>query len=634
MRWALQRWALVVAAALAVLVVPLTVGAAVHLRAARVAAPEPAPAAPGPAPHPVLAPQPAGAPVPPVTGAWLGAWVRPDLPTAQGRLDAVADFEGRLGRPLDVAHTYHRWDEAFPDRADRELAAGGRTVLLSWAGTDTRQIQAGLYDDLVRQRARDLKEWGAPVLLEWRWEMDRPNLQGEVWGPADYVAAWRHLRAVFAAEQVHNAAWVWCPLAAGFADGRAQEYYPGDREVDWLCADTYPGRTVQPFGTAAAAFLLWARAHPHPVVIGETGMKDTAGEPARQAWLADLAAFVPTQPQIKARRVLRRDPWPHPLRPHPGELRHVPALRARLHGGAAPRRRRPRLPDPRVTARPDGPVVVGVLSHRDPPLVRRLVERVLEGERSVALVHHDPRGPALDLPRDERVVVLPDPRPCDWGRPGLALAVLRLVGEAAARVPDLSWFLLVSGQDYPTRAFRDVERELAASTRDGHVRSFPVDADPSGDVHPWQAVTRRRYLTRVRLPHTHRSVPAPRRWPDPGTRLFVGDMWVDLGAAAVHHVLEQRPRLAAVERYLLRCKIPDEALLPTLLLNDAGHLDLSGERRRYLRWTEGDWHPAQLDDRDLEPALASDAFFARKLDSVRNAALLDAMDARGVASRA
>jgi len=275
----------------------------------------------------VLPAQPPRSPQAPRTGAWVGAWVRPALPTVQGRLAAVADFEHQLGRPLDVSHVYHQWDDDFPAEDDRALAAAGHTVLLSWAGTDTRQIQAGLYDDVIRARARDLRAWGVPVLLEWRWEMDRPNLQAEVWSPADYVAAWQHLRAVFRQEQVDNVGWVWCPLATGFVDGRAPAFYPGDAEVDWLCADTYPGRTLQPFATAVGPFLDWAAGHPQPVLIGEFGMKKTLGERERQRWLVETGEFVMTRPQIKGlvyfdadRSDSTSDPFDTSLRQAPGSM--------------------------------------------------------------------------------------------------------------------------------------------------------------------------------------------------------------------------------------------------------------------------------------------------------------------------
>lgn len=274
-----------------------------------------------------------------------------------------------------------------------------------------------------------------------------------------------------------------------------------------------------------------------------------------------------------------------------------------------------------------GPVVVIILSHRDPPLVRRLVRRLGQGTNTVAVVHHDPRGPDLGLPRSETVLEIPDARPADWGRMSLAHAMLKGLEFAAAKVPDLSWALLISGQDYPCRPVQAIEADLAAASSDAFLRHFRVDPRPGGDVHPWQALTRRRYLRRMRLPGMRRSVPFPRRHPFTGDmHLYVGDMWVNLGASAVAHVLEQRRRLARVERYLSRCSVPDEALLPSLLLNHAEHLDVVNDRRRYIRWHEGRAHPEFLVPADAATASSGTDFFARKVDCQGAAQVLDLFD--------
>lgn len=279
-----------------------------------------------------------------------------------------------------------------------------------------------------------------------------------------------------------------------------------------------------------------------------------------------------------------------------------------------------------------GPVVVAVLSHRDPPLLQRLVARVLEGERTVALVHHDPRGEPHGLARDDRVLTVPDPEPCDWGRPALARAVLRCLDEAVSAVPDLSWVLLVSGQDYPVQHLRHTEHELdelAGRGVDALLRWYPVSLDGLGDVHPWQARCRTRYLRRRRLPGSHRSVPFPRRPPfDEDLRLHIGDMWANLAAPAVHHVLRQRGALPQVERYLSRCSVADEALLPTLLLHEADHLQILPERRRYIRWVEGRPNPEQLTVADVAAMRGEGRdWFARKVDPATHPEVLDLLDA-------
>lgn len=280
-----------------------------------------------------------------------------------------------------------------------------------------------------------------------------------------------------------------------------------------------------------------------------------------------------------------------------------------------------------VPAAAAGPVVVALFTHRDPPLVRRLVQRVLEGDRTVVLVHHDPRGPALGLPRDDRVLLVPAPQPCAWGRIAFAQAMLRVVDTAGRLVPDLSWLLMISGQDYPCRHMRDIEAELTASTHDAYLRWLPV-GDPRDDVHPWQRRTRRRYLHRIRLPFSHLHVPARRRPPfRDGLGLYVGDTWPNLGARAVMHLREQTALRREVEPYLRWCQSPDEALLPTLLLNGHPQLSIVNDRRRFLRWDSGQPHPRQLAVADAPAILSSTDFFARKVDGVVNAQLLDVLDA-------
>jgi Glycosyl hydrolase family 26 len=252
-------------------------------------------------PPPVGGSQPSGGPQPPAKGAYVGAYVQPDSDyTPQGRIDAVTDFEQETGRQLDIVQTYHPWDDEFPDATDKWAVDNNRMLLLSWAGTDTRVIQTGRYDDLIRQRARAVRALGKPIFLRWRWEMDRPNLQASIWTPQDYIAAWRHVRKIFTEEKATNVSWVWCPTAAGFTANRAAPYYPGDTDVDWVCADVYTGQGLDDFGTAAGPFLDWAKGHPtKPIMIGEWATSDQF--PGGQtAWLSQAQQVTQANPSIKA----------------------------------------------------------------------------------------------------------------------------------------------------------------------------------------------------------------------------------------------------------------------------------------------------------------------------------------------
>src|SRR4051812_24367865 len=83
-----------------------------------------------------------------------------------------------------------------------------------------------------------------------------------------------------------------------------------------------------------------------------------------------------------------------------------------------------------------GTVVVAILSHRDAPLLHRLVGRVLEGEQAVAVVHHDPRGEPHGLTESDRVRLVPDPIPVQWGRMSVVEAMYRTIEAAVTMIDD------------------------------------------------------------------------------------------------------------------------------------------------------------------------------------------------------
>jgi hypothetical protein len=242
------------------------------------------------------------APAIPAHGAYFGAWVRQGAFTQLNQIAALHTLQGQLGRRLDIVHSYLTWQAVFPRTSDLAALRQGSRLLLSWTGTDSTAVSSGRYDSFIRQRAREIKATRKPIFLEWRWEMDRPNLRSVVGTPAEFIAAWKRVRTIFARQHVSNVAWVWCPTAKGFEPGGdASAYYPGDDEVDWVCADVYP--TYGPYRSfydAAHLFLGWASHHPKPVMIGEFGVPQRYTPGQRSRWLRAAATTVRDDPQVKA----------------------------------------------------------------------------------------------------------------------------------------------------------------------------------------------------------------------------------------------------------------------------------------------------------------------------------------------
>src|SRR5687767_6733301 len=163
-------------------------------------------------------------PLAPADGVLFGAHVQ--APSRTDPAVALSELEGKVGRRFAIDHYYRPWGEVFPDGREAADIAAGRIPMVSWGKTSTRDINAGAHDAEIRARAQGLRDLGQPVLVRWFWEMGGNRNVSTAGEPADYIAAWRRIHALATEEGATNAAWVWCPDASDFVDGRAQSFYP------------------------------------------------------------------------------------------------------------------------------------------------------------------------------------------------------------------------------------------------------------------------------------------------------------------------------------------------------------------------------------------------------------------------
>jgi hypothetical protein len=283
-----DRWRLPHAGAVAVLAAGLTLSALIA-GCARQAVP-PSSAGSTVAARPTTVPHYSARSLAPARGALFGAWVQPvNLSVVNPEESAVASFERKIGRKLAIDHRYTAWAAPMPVAVARWDLRHSSIPMISWAAARTDLIAAGRYDSLIRARARELKSLHGPVMLRWFSEMDlRPSRRYAV-SPASFIAAWRHMHAIFVAAGASNVRWVWCPNVSAFRKGIARAYYPGNAYVDWIGTDGYnwaPEVTFLPWRSFAQIFepfYKWGLPTGKPMLIGEFGAVE--GSPgAKAAW--------------------------------------------------------------------------------------------------------------------------------------------------------------------------------------------------------------------------------------------------------------------------------------------------------------------------------------------------------------
>jgi hypothetical protein len=236
----------------------------------------------------------------------------------------VSRFEESLGTKAVWVFFSNNWFESrrFPGATCEWIRQLGkvpyvRLMLRSDAEQDRAEktftlanIVAGQFDDDLRAWAREAKQFGSPVLVEWGTE---PNGKWFSWngkwnggateGPARYVASYRHIVDLMREEGAHNLQWVW---HVNWLDqpeakwNRFENYYPGGNYCDWVALSVYGPLTPRAVdGTESFRFKMRS-AYPRltglapdkPIVIAEFGCalhhrKVDAGEWAKSA-LEDL----------------------------------------------------------------------------------------------------------------------------------------------------------------------------------------------------------------------------------------------------------------------------------------------------------------------------------------------------------
>ena len=226
-------------------------------------------------------------------------------------------------RPDQRGKPYVPFGDALADIARVRGVVGEQGLLhLDWnltlsnganEGISVREIRQGRTDAYIRAYARDVREYGKPVLLtlfngefnaDWWWAVS-PRANGRL-TTADFVQAWRRVVDIFRAVGATNVSWAW--VVNGYPADPSQQpqidrdigaYYPGDDYVDWVGADVYDVGTPNWLDGPYA----FAVAHSKPVWIGEFAIRHEWSSTAPSQWGAWLKAtfdYFESHPAVRA----------------------------------------------------------------------------------------------------------------------------------------------------------------------------------------------------------------------------------------------------------------------------------------------------------------------------------------------
>ncbi len=268
-----------------------------------------------------------------------------------------------------------------------------------------------------------------------------------------------------------------------------------------------------------------------------------------------------------------------------------------------------------------------VSAYKLPAQLARLLAR-LEGRGTTFVAHVDRRTSRsvfeemVERTRRLDVTFLPRHR-SPWGSFGHVQTTLEGISYLLESEIAFDYAVLLTGQDYPLRSPRAIERFLAEAEGRSFMSSWPLPHPPWGRHGGLDRLTR---WHRVLGPRRARvSLPARRRLPA-GLAPYGGSPYWCFSRAAVEYVqrfVTEKPELV---RFFRHVYIPDELMFQTILMNSALRDAIVNDNVRYVEWGR-EPAPAILTRADLPAMLQSGALFARKFDETVDPVVLDELDA-------
>ena len=179
----------------------------------------------------------------------------------------IRSLEASIGRTLDVEHLFMQGTCSLRLDVLRAVVARGHVPLVSWLPVQRNggAILRGEADRCIRAIGRQIARQPTRLFLRPYWEFNGDwfahsrDVDGSLLTPAEHKAMWRRTVEVLAAAGAFpKTSMVWCPQEGHYGNGDAFDErlaYPGDRYVDWVCADGYNWN--------AAGSWCGARGNPH-----------------------------------------------------------------------------------------------------------------------------------------------------------------------------------------------------------------------------------------------------------------------------------------------------------------------------------------------------------------------------------
>ncbi len=240
-------------------------------------------------------------------GCYVGAFAE----GLQGSLNTIKDFEELIGKKLATVMWYCDFTSPFPRDNCEMLIKNDYIPHITWepwywndhSKVKLQDIVDGKWDTYITGWAKEIKDYGKPLMIRWGHEMNSDWYPWSVGKPENtaelYIKAYRQVHDIFTKLGVKNVQWIWCPNNFSYPntpDNDPIKMYPGDEYVDWIGIDGYN------FGTQYGEWMSFSELYfaiytklvenfpKKPIIIGEFASGTEGGDKAK--WILNMGETI------------------------------------------------------------------------------------------------------------------------------------------------------------------------------------------------------------------------------------------------------------------------------------------------------------------------------------------------------
>ena len=240
-------------------------------------------------------------------------------PSAPGTMTKLNQIEERVNHEFSFLIRYSDLDEQVPVQEFFNAYNEGKILELTLQTSHSKlddssifyDILNGKYDGYLHQYAKNIKEFGHPVLFRLNNEMNGDwCVYSSYYFSKDtdlYKEVWKYIYRIFEGEEIDNVLWVWNPnhdSMPGFAWNHAVLYYPGDEYVDIVGLTAYNTGTYYPGEKWTNFYTLYGPLYNEyvalsakPLMITEFGSNSVGGDKVQ--WIHNMFGHIDKFPRIK-----------------------------------------------------------------------------------------------------------------------------------------------------------------------------------------------------------------------------------------------------------------------------------------------------------------------------------------------